>query len=89
MKYAASVVLAVPALPEISTLLARKYPRPPNISSIQSMPVEIRSVVALWISCRDVIGNTAIPCRSMRNGYSLVPCVEPRYFTMRSRRVEI
>ena len=25
----------------------------------------------------------------MRNGYSLVPCVEPRYFTTRMRRVEI
>ena len=43
----------------------------------------------MWISCSDVTGSTAIPRRSIRNGYSLVPWLEPRYFTMRSRRVEI
>ena len=30
-----------------------------------------------------------MPCSSMRNGYSFVPWVEPRYLTMRRRRVEI
>ena len=37
---------------------------------------------------REVIGNTLMPSSSIRNGYSFVPCVVPRYFTMRSRRVE-
>ena len=35
-----------------------------------------------------VIGMTQMPSSSIRNGYSLVPCVVPRYFTIRSRRVE-
>ena len=30
-----------------------------------------------------------MPSSSIRNGYSLVPCAEPRYLTTRSRRVEI
>ena len=30
-----------------------------------------------------------MPSSSIRNGYSFVPCVVPRYFTIRSRRVEI
>ena len=30
-----------------------------------------------------------MPCSSMRNGYSFVPWVDPRYLTMRRRRVEI
>ena len=62
---------------------------PPNIASSQSRPVEIRCDVAVWTSCSDVIGSTAIPLRSIRNGYSLVPWLEPRYLTIRSRRVEI
>ena len=33
-------------------------------------------------------GITAMPSSSIRNGYSLVPCVEPRYLTIRRRRVE-
>src|SRR5262249_48787443 len=32
--------------------------------------------------------DTVMPCSSMMNGYSLVPCAEPRYLTMRRRRVE-
>jgi hypothetical protein len=73
MKCAAMLVFAVPAAPEISTLLARKYPLPPNISSSHGMPVEIRSEVAVCSSWREVIGRTAIPRRSIRKGYSLVP----------------
>ena len=34
-------------------------------------------------------GSTAIPRSVMRNGYSFVPWVDPRYFRIRSRRVEI
>ena len=30
-----------------------------------------------------------MPSSSIRNGYSLVPWAEPRYLTIRSRRVEI
>ena len=36
-----------------------------------------------------MIGSTDIPDSPMRNGYSLVPCSEPRYFRMRSRRVDV
>ena len=36
----------------------------------------------------DVIGITVMPCWSMMNGYSLVPCAEPRYLTSRRRRVD-
>ena len=31
----------------------------------------------------------AMPCSSIKNGYSLVPCTDPRYFTTRRRRVKI
>ena len=33
------------------------------------------------------MGSTVMPCLVIRKGYSLVPWVEPRYLTMRSRRV--
>ena len=52
------------------------------------MPVETRSSAAGWSSPSEVIGRTEMPSSSIRNGYSLVPCVVPRYLTMRSRRVE-
>jgi hypothetical protein len=32
---------------------------------------------------------TEKPRSSIRNGYSLLPCDDPRYFTIRSRRVAI
>ena len=41
-----------------------------------------------WSRPSDVTGRTEMPSSSMRNGYSLVPCVVPRYLTTRSRRVE-
>ena len=37
----------------------------------------------------EVTGNTENPCSSMMNGYSLVPWLLPRYFTIRMRRVVI
>ena len=52
------------------------------------MPVEIRSLVTACLSPSEVTGSTEMPCSSMRNGYSLVPWTEPRYLTIRSRRVE-
>ena len=52
-------------------------------------PVETRSVGASCSSSSEVTGSTVMPSRSMRNGYSLVPWCEPRYFTTRMRRVEI
>ena len=36
-----------------------------------------------------MIGTTTMPRSVIRNGYSLVPCSEPRYLTTRRRRVEI
>ena len=53
------------------------------------MPVEIRSVEAICCKPSEVIGSTEKPSSSIRNGYSFVPCVEPRYLTTRSRREEI
>jgi hypothetical protein len=52
------------------------------------MPVGSRSIDAAWARPLEVIGITVIRCSSMRNGYSLVPWAEPRYLTMRKRRVE-
>ena len=52
------------------------------------MPEETRSVGASWPRPAEVIGITVMPCSSIMNGYSFVPCTEPRYFTMRRRRVE-
>ena len=37
--------------------------------------------------CTEVIGQIEMPSFSMRNGYSFVPCVVPRYLTTRMRRV--
>src|SRR5664279_4294498 len=51
------------------------------------MPVEIRSSSA---GCADpvaVSGSTTMPRSVITNGYSFVPCGEPRYFATRSRRV--
>ncbi len=53
------------------------------------MPLETRSSETSWSRSADVIGITLMPCWSIRNGYSLVPCAEPRYLTIRRRRVEI
>ena len=36
-----------------------------------------------------MIGRTVTPDSPIRNGYSLVPCSEPRYLRIRSRRVEV
>ena len=36
-----------------------------------------------------MIGSTTKPWPEIRNGYSLVPCADPRYLTTRRRRVEI
>src|ERR1035441_9791345 len=57
--------------------------------SNRAMPVEIRSGDAACSRVSEEIGRTEMPCSSMRNGYSLVPWVDPRYLTMRRRRVEI
>ncbi len=37
----------------------------------------------------ELIGSTDRPCSSIRVGYSFVPCAEPRYLTIRRRRVAI
>ena len=57
--------------------------------SSRATPVEIRSDDASCVRPIEVTGRTESPSSSIRNGYSLVPCAEPRYFTIRSRRVEI
>src|SRR5690348_9972287 len=88
-KAAAKLDFPVPAVPLISTLLPRKNPWPPIILSRLGTPVEILSVEAPWVNPSEVMGITEIPWLSIRNGYSLVPCEEPRYFTTRRRRVEI
>ena len=51
------------------------------------MPVGMRSCEAVCSSCTEVIGQIEMPSFSMRNGYSLVPWVVPRYLTTRMRRV--
>ena len=53
------------------------------------MPVEIRSLDAMWVRDIEVIGRTEMPSLLIRNGYSSVPWMLPRYLTMRSRRVAI
>lgn len=58
------------------------------MASSRGTPVEMRSSDAWCISPSEVIGRTLMPSLSIRNGYSLVPCVVPRYLTTRSRRVE-
>src|SRR5450759_5107516 len=57
--------------------------------SNRSMPVETRAAGAAWSRPSEEIGRTEMPCSSMRNGYSFVPWVDPRYLTTRRRRVEI
>src|ERR1051326_1892110 len=86
---AAKLDLPVPAVPVIKTLLPRKNPFPPSMVSRLVMPLERRSVDAVWVNPREVMGTTEIPLLSIRNGYSFVPCDEPRYFITRRRRVEI
>ena len=46
----------------------------------------VRGVVVEGV---DVTGSTTKPLAEIRNGYSLVPCADPRYLITRSRRVEI
>ena len=47
------------------------------------MPVETRSSDDLVVeAAATVIGSTPMPSSSIRNGYSLVPCAEPRYLTI-------
>src|SRR5665811_85128 len=53
------------------------------------MPVETRSLETTCCKASDVTGNTEIPSSSIRNVYSLVPWVEPRYLTTRKRREEV
>src|ERR1700675_2979442 len=57
--------------------------------SNRAMPLDTRSVDASWSRPSEEIGRTEIPWSSMRNGYSFVPWVDPRYLMMRRRRVEI
>src|SRR5664279_582023 len=51
------------------------------------MPVEIRSSGAGRADPVAVIGSTTMPRSVITNGYSFVPCSDPRYFATRSRRV--
>ena len=44
MNFAAMLLLPVPGEPETSTLLPRKTPWPPSISSSRAMPVGTRCV---------------------------------------------
>ncbi len=88
-KCAATLVLPAPDVPDRRMLLPRKKPWPPSMPSSRVMPVEIRVLGAAWSRPSEEMGSTDIPFSSMRNGYSFVPCVEPRYLTMRRRRVEI
>ena len=53
------------------------------------MPNDTRSVGAAWLSPIELMGSTEMPRWSMRKENSLVPCAEPRYLTMRSRRVAV
>ena len=66
-----------------------RSPCRPASRRVSGSPVETRSFGASCSSSSEVTGSTVMPSRLMRNGYSLVPCVEPRYFTTRMRRVEI
>ena len=62
---------------------------PPSMVSRRGTPVETRSLEAGWSRPREEIGMTEKPCSSIRKGYSLVPWAEPRYLTIRMRRVAI
>ena len=53
------------------------------------MPLETRDVGAWWSSPTEEIGRTDRPPSSIRKGTSSVSWPEPRYFSTRSRRVEI
>lgn len=86
-KWAAMVDLPMPAVPETRTELPRKTPSPPSIASRRGIPVEIRSSDAAFSRVAEVIGMTEKPSASIRKGYSSMPWVVPRYFTIRSRRV--
>ena len=50
-------------------------PAPPSMASSRGTPVEIRSSLASCCKPSEVIGRTLMPSSSIRNGYSLVPCV--------------
>src|SRR5499426_3157926 len=88
-KCAARLDFPVPAVPETKILVPRKYPLPPSMVSKRGTPLETRSEEALCCKPTDVMGKTEMPSSSMRNGYSLVPCVLPRYLTICNLRVEI
>ena len=49
----------------------------------------VRTLIRLSNPSRLVIGSTETPESPIRNGYSLVPCSEPRYLRIRSLRVEV
>ena len=53
------------------------------------MPLGTRATEALCARFIDVTGKIEIPSSSMRNGYSFVPCDEPRYFAIRSRLTDL
>ena len=83
-----------------SSLPFRRRPRAARCSR-ESIPCRRTSRRASRVRSRSArtspCGSTAArspaaprcPRRSIRNGYSFVPWLEPRYFTMRRRRVEI
>ena len=81
-------LLPEPAVPDKSTLLPRYRPLPSSMASSRAMPVDTRSVDASWLRPSDVIGITEKPFSSIKNGYSLVPCADPRYLTTRNRLVD-
>ena len=75
--------------PETQHAAARGRSLPPSISSRPAIAGRDAFGGAPRARGRsEVIGSTMKPSASMRNGYSLVPCAVPRYFTTRSRRVE-
>ena len=51
-------------------------------------PAIVRSELASWSSRREVMGVTTMPSFPIRNGYSVVPWSDPRYFRTRRRRVD-
>ncbi len=59
-----------------------------TLSSRRGIPDEILSSETSCFKAREVIGKMDIPFSPIRKGNSFVPCVEPRYLTMRNRRVE-
>ena len=88
-KDAGSVVLMVPAVPGSSVLLPRYQPPCSNMASMPTTPDDTISFDTVCSNLREVTNSTEMPLSVMRWGYSLVPWVLPRYFTMRSRRVVI